>query len=263
MTSILITNAVRGVGLGVARAFAAMPNANITLQHSPTEPEAVVTAAVDAVRRTMKGNGRVLGAAGDVGSSSGAASLVAEVNKSFGRVDVLVTYPMYRRLAMLEKTTDEDWHATIGANLTSTFFLNREVVPGMRERGCGRIINVTSTDAVVGHDVAAAFSAAKHGVIGLTKSMALELAPTGITANVVCPGLVTDSEELQQLIEFRRALTGEDAEEARQAIVEDRLPTQRLVDADDVGATCVFLALPSSKSINGHVMMVDGGHTAR
>uniref|UniRef100_A0A7S1M230 3-oxoacyl-[acyl-carrier-protein] reductase n=1 Tax=Neobodo designis TaxID=312471 RepID=A0A7S1M230_NEODS len=262
MTSVVVTNGVRGVGLAVARAFAAMPNANILLHHRHDEPANDVAGAVDTVRRVMKGNGRVLSAPADVGTSTGAESLVTEAGKAFGRLDVMVSNASHMQLSMVEKVTDADWADTIHTNLTSTFFVNRAVVPGMRERGFGRIINLVSVEALCGSDVAAAFAASKHGVVGLTKSMALELAVTGVTANCVCPGLV-EGPELQRRIEFRMSLTGEEEAEARQAVIEETMPTMRLVDVDEVGAACIYLALPSSKSVTGTVLTLDGGMSAR
>jgi 3-hydroxybutyrate dehydrogenase len=262
MTSVIVTNGVKGIGLAVARAFAAMPNANIILHPRPDAGSDDVATAVDTVRRTMKGNGRVLSTAADLSGSSGAEALVEEAGKSFGRIDVMVANSSHMQLSMLEKVTDADWAETLQTNLTSTFFLNRAVVPGMRERGFGRIINLVTTEALNGSDVAAAYAASKHGVVGMTKSMALELAVTGITANCVCPGLV-EGPELQKRIAFRMELTGEDEAEARQAVIEETMPTMRLVDPDEVGAACLYLALPSSKSVTGSVLTLDGGLSAR
>jgi 3-hydroxybutyrate dehydrogenase len=263
MTSVVVTHGVRGVGLAVARAFAAMPNANIILHHRHDDPAADVTNAVDTVRRGMKGNGRVLSAAADVTSSSGAESLVEEAGKAFGRLDVMVSNAAFTpRLCMAEKVSDADWAATLQENLTATFFLSRAAIPGMRDRSFGRLINLVSTDALHGSDVAAAYAASKHGVIGLTKSLALELAVTGVTANCICPGLI-EGPELQARVAFRQTLTGEDEAEARQAIIEETMPTMRLVDVDEVGAACIYLALPSSKSVTGSVLTLDGGHSAR
>jgi 3-hydroxybutyrate dehydrogenase len=265
MTSILVTNGIRGVGLGVARAFAAMPNANITLHHTPADSDAEVASAVDTVRRVMKGNGRVMSAASDLtgGASFAADSLIAEAVKNFGRVDVLVAQPNWgvsggEAPAMTEKLSDAAWSATLHEHLTLPFFLSRAVLPGMRERGFGRVIHMVSPDATLGRVQASALTAARHGVVGLTKSLALEVAHEGVTCNAVSHGLVT-SPELEARVRARMAVTGEEYAEAQQELVQELVPTMRLVDMDEIGAACVYLALPSSKSVNGTILTLDGG----
>jgi 3-hydroxybutyrate dehydrogenase len=266
MTSILIAHGTRGVGLGIARAFAAMPNVNITLHHSEDVPAVEVANALDTVRRVMKSSGRALSAPADMTSSSSVDALVAETQRNFsGRLDVVVcntSSAVEPNLTLAEKITDAEWNAVLQRHLTATFYLSRAALPAMRERHFGRIMNVVTTDALTGRVQAAAFAAAKHGVIGLTKSMALEVAHEGVTVNAVCPGLVAGS-DLDARVAARVNVTGETAEEAQAELVQEHMPTGRLVDLDEIGAACVFLALPTSKSINGTVLTLDAGFSVQ
>lgn len=262
MTSVLIAGGLRGMGLGVARAFAGMPNVNIGLQHERSTPTSEVQSAVDSVRRLMRGQGRVVPLAADLTDSADVTNVVSGIVAEFGKIEVCVAAPSLPAICALEETTDAMWAAVIADHLSSAFLLTRSVLVPMRQQSFGRIIHVASTDGVVGRPHYAAVSAAKHGVIGLTRSVAVEVAHENVTANVVCPGL-SEGPLLESLVAQRMRLTGETAADARETVIGELSPSMRLVTDAEIGEACMFLSLPSARATNGVVLTLDGGATVQ
>ena len=183
-----------------------------------------------------------------------------QVNDFFerlGRVDVLVNNAGIAVGAPLVRTTLEDWRAHLDVNATGAFLCTRAVLPGMIERGDGRIVTVASVAGLVGERYTAAYSASKHAAVGLMRATAAEVAGTGVTANAVCPAYV-DTAMTERTVDTIVAKTERTAEEAR-AELERMTPLGRLLEPDEVAAAVVFLASPEAAAINGQTLVLDGG----
>jgi 3-hydroxybutyrate dehydrogenase len=187
--------------------------------------------------------------------------MVEDARDQFGSVDILVNNAGIQHVAPVDDFPIEKWNAVLAINLSGAFHAIRICVPGMKQRKWGRIINIASAHALVASPLKSAYVAAKHGVLGLTKTVALELAEHGITANAICPGYVMTPLVQKQIPEQAKARgISEDA------VVRDVLlaaqPTKRFVDVSEVAALAVFLSSDGAASITGTALPVDGGWTA-
>lgn len=189
----------------------------------------------------------------DVASEAGVIAAFAAA----GPVDLLINNAGQVETAPTARTSLQTWRRLLDVNLTGTFLCSREVVPGMAERGFGRIINIASTASLKGYAYVAAYCAAKHGVLGLTRAMALELARKGVTVNAVCPGY-TDTEIVAQAVQTIVAKTGRTPEAARQELASVN-PQGRLIDPAEVAATVAWLARRDASSITGQAIAIAGG----
>jgi len=248
-----ITGGGRGIGRAVATLFAREG------------------ARVFVVARTAAEVGRVAAEIGEACGASAASHAVCDVADSlsvgrafaaarefFGRgPDVLVNNAGIAESAKLAETSDEFWHRHLDVNLSGTFYCMREALPEMVARGWGRIVNVASIAGKTGAPYIAAYSASKHGVLGLTRSAALEVARKGVTVNAVCPGYV-DTEMTTRAVENIEARTGRSAAESLAAI-KGMSPQQRLVTPEEVAALALLLASEDGRGITGQAINVDGG----
>jgi NAD(P)-dependent dehydrogenase (short-subunit alcohol dehydrogenase family) len=189
----------------------------------------------------------------DVGDEASVAAAFAAV----GPVDILVNNAGQVETAPLAKTSLDSWQRLLDVNLTGTFLCSRAVLPGMSERRYGRIVNVASTAALKGYAYVAAYCAAKHGVLGLTRALALETVKKGITVNAVCPGY-TETEIVAQAVQTIMAKTGRTAEAARAELAAAN-PQGRLIQPEEVAATVAWLVGEGSASITGQAIAVAGG----
>ena len=192
----------------------------------------------------------------DVTSADSVAAAFAATRKH-GFIDILVNNAGQAEAAPFAKTDLALWKRMLDVNLTGVFLCAQEVLPGMLERRSGRIVNVASTAGQVGYAYVAAYCAAKHGVIGLTRSLALEVATRGVTVNAVCPGY-TETGLLEQSIEKIVAQTGRSEDEAREALLRSN-PQRRFVTPDEVASSALWLCLPESRSITGQTISISGG----
>ena len=252
----IVTGSTSGIGLGIAEAFAAGGCA-VVLNGFGDANE------IEALRARI---GRAHGVSvayypADMSRPEAIEAMIADTERELGAVDILVNNAGIQHVAPIEEFPVDKWNAIIAINLTASFHSIRHALPGMKRRGWGRIINVASAHALVASPFKSAYVAAKHGIAGLIKTVALEAAEHGITANAICPGYV-----LTPLVEHQIPDTAKARGITEEQVVKDVLlaaqPTKQFVGIGEVAALAVFLASDAAKSITGAIIPVDGGWTA-
>ncbi|MFL6208216.1 MAG: SDR family NAD(P)-dependent oxidoreductase [Pyrinomonadaceae bacterium] len=248
----LITGGGRGIGRAIAFAFA-RAGAHVALV-ARTEAEVASVAAEISNECGVE----TLHVTCDVADANDVARVFSLCHESFGRAcDILVNNAGIAESAPLVKTDDELWQRHLAINLSGTFYCTRAALPAMIARGWGRVINVASIAGKTGAPYIAAYAASKHGVLGLTRSVALEVATKGVTVNAICPGYV-DTDMTTRALERIEATTGRSAADALAAI-KRQSPQQRLVTPEEVAALALLLASDAGRGINGQAINVDGG----
>jgi 3-hydroxybutyrate dehydrogenase len=253
----LVTGSTSGIGLGIARALAA-EGANIVL--NGFGEKAVIDALVVEFRSQYKV--RALHSAADMSKPAGIAAMVAQAERELGGVDVLVNNAGIQHVAPVEEFPVEKWDAVIAINLSAAFHTIRAGLPHMKARGWGRIINIASTHGLVASAHKAAYVAAKHAIVGLTKVVALETATTGITCNAICPGWVL-TPLVQKQIDDRAARESIPVAQAKLGLVSEKQPSHEFVTPEQIGALAVFLCSDAAAQIRGAALSIDGGWTAQ
>lgn len=252
----VVTGSTSGIGLGIATALAGA-GANVVLNGFGSREEIAATIALLGELDV-----EVEHDAADLLNTGGAAALVEGAIERHGRIDILVNNAGIQHVSPIESFPVERWNAIQALNLGAAFHTVRAAMPAMKAAGFGRIINVASAHGLVASPFKSAYVAAKHGVLGLTKTVALEAARDGITCNAICPGYVWTPLVEQQIADTARArgLT-------HQQVIEDVLlaaqPSKRFATVEEIGALALFLAGPMASSINGAAIPVDGGWTAQ
>ena len=252
----LVTGSTSGIGLGIATAFAA-EGANIVLNGFGD------AAAIEATRAGLEADHGVAvrHSGADMSKPAEIAAMVAEAEREFGTVDLLVNNAGVQHVAPIEDFPPEKWDLILAINLSAAFHAIRAALPGMKRKGWGRIINTASAHALVASPYKSAYVAAKHGIAGLTKSVALETATSGITVNAICPGYVWTPLVEKQIPDTAKA-RGMSEEAVKRDVILAAQPTKEFVTVEEVAALAVYLASDAAKSITGALLPIDGGWTA-
>jgi 3-hydroxybutyrate dehydrogenase len=251
----VVTGSTSGIGLGIATALAEA-GANIVVNGIGSEADNQA-----AIRQVAKAGTRVAFDPADMLRHNQIAAMIERAERDFGSVDILVNNAGIQFVSPVENFPIEKWDAIIGINLSSSFHTVRAALPGMKKRKWGRIINICSAHSLVASPFKSAYVAAKHGLAGFTKVVALETAEMGITSNAISPGFVWTPLAEKQIPDLAKS-KGITIEEAKKEMVSDQ-PTGRFVTVEEVGALAAFLASDAAASITGANYSIDGGWTAK
>jgi 3-hydroxybutyrate dehydrogenase len=252
----LVTGSTSGIGLGIATRLAA-EGANVVLNGFGDASR--IESLREELARTH--HVEVVYDAADMAKPEAIHAMVEKAAAKFGALDILVNNAGIQHVAPVDEFPVEKWDAIIAVNLSSAFHTTRAALPGMKKKGWGRIVNIASAHALVASPFKAAYVSAKHGLAGLTKTVALEVAQQGITANAICPGYVRTP-----LVEKQIPDTAKARGISEQAVVRDVIlaaqPTKQFVKVEEVAALAAYLCSDAAAAITGALLSIDGGWTA-
>jgi len=252
----IVTGSTSGIGLGIAEAFAGA-GASVVLNGFGDAAEIEATRSGVASRHGVK----VTYSGADMSKPAAIAGMVADAIRDHGKVDILVNNAGIQFVAPIDEFPEAKWDAILAINLSSAFHATKAVLPGMKQRKWGRIINVASAHGLVASAFKSAYVAAKHGVVGLTKVTAMETAEDGITCNAICPGYVWTPLVQKQIPEQAKAHGMSEEEVVRKVLLANQ-PNKRFATVEEMGALAVFLCSQGAASMTGTALPVDGGWTA-
>jgi len=249
----LVTGSTSGIGLGLARCLA-REGANVVLNGFGDH---------DAPQRELQALGVRVGYHGaDMSRPAEIEDMVRTAEREFGGIDILINNAGIQHVASVEDFPPDKWDTIIAINLSSAFHTTRLALPGMKQRGWGRIINVASTHGLVASAQKSAYVASKHGIVGFTKAVALETATTGITVNAICPGWVL-TPLVQKQVDARAAQEGVDDAEAKRRLLAEKQPSLQFTTPEQLGELAVFLCSAAADNVRGAAWNVDGGWAAQ
>ncbi|MFZ9446834.1 MAG: 3-hydroxybutyrate dehydrogenase [Alphaproteobacteria bacterium] len=252
----IVTGSTSGIGLGIAEAFAGA-GAGVVLNGFGDAAALAATRSGVASRHGVK----VTYSGADMSKPAAIAGMVADAIRDHGKVDILVNNAGIQFVAPIDEFPEAKWDAILAINLSSAFHATKAVLPGMKQRKWGRIINVASAHGLVASAFKSAYVAAKHGVVGLTKVTAMETAEDGITCNAICPGYVWTPLVQKQIPEQAKAHGMSEEEVVRKVLLANQ-PNKRFATVEEMGALAVFLCSQGAASMTGAALPVDGGWTA-
>src|SRR5580658_1474611 len=252
----VVTGSTSGIGLGIATALAAQGSAVMLNGFGDA-------GAIERLRRDLaERHGVKVGySAADMTKPAEIRQMIADAARQLGSVDILVNNAGIQHVAPVEDFPDDKWDAIIAINLSAAFHATKAALPGMKQRRWGRIINIASAHGLVASPDKAAYVAAKHGIVGLTKVVAIETANDGITCNAICPGWVL-TPLVQKQIDARAKETGRTAEPEKIELVREKQPMLAYTKPEQIGALSVFLCGEASATMTGAALPIDGGWTA-
>ena len=253
----IVTGSTSGIGLGIA-AILASKGANLVINGFGD------VAAIEAERARLSARYgvKVAYSDADVSKPDEVKAMIDLCVDSYGSIDILVNNAGIQYTETVDKFPIDKWNAIIAINLSGVFFGTQAALPHMQARGFGRIINIGSVHGLVGSPNKSAYVAAKHGVVGLSKVVALENAGTGITCNTICPGWV-HTPLVQKQIEALAAANGITIEAATERLLVEKQPSRQFATPEQIGELAAFLASPAAAQITGTAMPIDGGWTAQ
>jgi 3-hydroxybutyrate dehydrogenase len=253
----LVTGSTSGIGLGIATTLASR-GANVVL-NGFGEP-----AAIEAIRKEMAANNDVAvrydGA--DLSQQEAIEAMIGRTVEEFGAIDILVNNAGIQHVAPVDEFPVDKWNAILALNLSASFHTIRLALPRMKAKKWGRIVNIASAHALVASPYKSAYVAAKHGIAGLTKTVALEVAAQGITMNAICPGYVWTPLVERQIPDTAKARGLTEAQVVNDVLLHAQ-PTKQFVQVSEVAALTAFLASREAASITGAIIPIDGGWTAQ
>ncbi len=253
----IVTGSTSGIGLGIARALG---GAGTHLMLNGFGEAAQIEALRAGLAKEFGVKVAYNGA--DMSKPDQIHAMVRAAVEELGSVDILVNNAGIQHTAPVESFPHDRWDAVIAINLSSAFHATQAALPGMKARNWGRIVNIASTHGLIASVEKSAYVAAKHGVLGLTKTVALEMAKTGITCNAICPGWVL-TPLVQKQIDARAEREGIAVEQAKRNLLAEKQPSGEFATPEQIGALCVFLCSEAAAQIRGAAMPVDGGWLAQ
>lgn len=253
----VITGSTSGIGLGLAEAFAAA-GCRVVVNGIVAGNE-----AEELVRRLqLQHQTEVIYHPANLADPEHCAALIRDAEAHFGAIDILINNAGIQYVAPVEQFSVDRWNSILAINLSAAFHVIRVALPGMQRRNRGRILNIASVHGLVASVHKAAYVAAKHGIVGLTKVVALENIAHGITCNAICPGYVL-TPLVQKQIDDSAIREGISKEEASRKLLEGKQPSGRFISVEDIAALAIFLCSPAASSITGTALPIDDGWTAQ
>ncbi len=251
----VVTGAGSGIGRAIAQALAAQ-GAAVCIGDINLDAARAVASEIE------RANGRALAVRADVSQRAHAQALAAEAARAFGRLDILVNNAGLQFIAPVQEFPEERWDQLIGVMLTGTFLCTKYALPHMIARRWGRVVNISSIHGLVASPYKSAYISAKHGIIGFTRTLALEVAEHGITANAICPGYVRTPLVENQIADQAR-VHGIPPEQVVERIILAPAAIKRLLEPDEIAAAVLYLCSEMARGVTGTVLTVDAGWTAR
>jgi len=256
MKTVLITGSTSGIGLGIAREFAKTKHYNIVFNGLEANgPQIAADVASEFGINTLFNGANML-------KPDELREMVKQAEHQFGNVDVLINNAGIQHVSPIEDFPDEKWQAILGINLSSAFYLSKAVWPGMKAKKFGRIVNIASAHGLVASEFKSAYVASKHGIVGFTKTLALEGAPFNITCNAICPGYVKTPLVEKQIADQAKAHNLSEAEVVNKVMLYKQA-VKEFVPVETLGQVALLLASDHAGTITGTSIPVDGGWNAQ